>query len=219
MLTSFPLGLFQYISLIVCDIKEPPKLEIIATLSTALVDIIVVGLTVFRLRNQLGQGRVHQLLFRDGIIYLLVVVAISAGLTGMLMSDLPFVQRVVLSPVHVASLSIAATRAQRALKAEGVKMASRLSASANSAGPSSRSFPPRYPRPSGRSEGGEHILGDIPEHGGHPWSPDVSTGHVQMQRFQDGPTADRSYRINEWEPQSPSTPLSPSHEKMSTRFA
>lgn len=110
-------------SLLVCNINKPPKIEIIATISTVVVDVICIGLTTFKLRRKLNVGRIHQLLFRDGVIYLAIVVLVSGSLTGMLLTNLPDIIRVVLSPIHVVVLSISATRAQRTLRSEGAKMA------------------------------------------------------------------------------------------------
>ncbi|CAO1616394.1 unnamed protein product [Parajaminaea phylloscopi] len=214
-------GMKTSIGIIICDITEPSRLEIVATLSTMLIDAICIGLTAYKLRNKLQRGRVHQLLFRDGVIYLFIVVAVSGGLTGMILSDLPHIQRVILSPVHVAALSIAATRAQRALKAEGAKMASKHSISGSPLPSANQSFPPKYPRQVRLEGGGEHILGDIPEHGSqHPWAHETSPHQVPMQRFGDSAAVDGPGHRSDWSTSSPGSPMSPGfQEKAGSRFA
>ncbi|CAO1621654.1 unnamed protein product [Sympodiomycopsis kandeliae] len=154
--------------LLVCNINDPPRIEVIATISTAVIDIICIGLTTYRLRRKLNAGRIHQLLFRDGVIYLAIVVLVSGSLTGMLLTDLPGITRVVLSPVHLAVLSITATRAQRSLRSEGAKLvnASRSGGSnslGTSGGPSAMTSPLQVKRQPLQPSHGDHLYSPRPQ--------------------------------------------------------
>lgn len=105
----------QY-GLLYCQLEQPSKWESIQFFITTLCDTIIIGLTVVKLRQNPRTSRVQQLLYRDGIIYYLLVVIISIATAALVLADLAPLLAVLTSPIHAAVVAITSTRAYRNLK-------------------------------------------------------------------------------------------------------